>query len=951
VDLLREEDKFSKRPIQQLALFKEAGVLISLSDNYVSLHELESYALQEKLEKTKGATLFAVTTNVVQDEETLMMTIISRLAVVVKRKILIWSWRDTELTDDVTEITLVAASKSLTWATGTKVIAGLDSGFVMVDIETLKIMDVTKPGNLDDAGSKFGAVSSTGMGYVGMGSWVPKPMATKLTQDEMLLAKDVNTLFIDTNGKALDRRQVPWPTAPEAVAYSYPFLLALQTPAKGTLEIRNPKTSSLLQSISLPNASFIHVPPPKISLAHFGKGFLVGSDRCIWRMNALKYDSQIEELTSQGLYDEAISVISMLEDTLLADKHERLREIKMLKAHALFVQRRYRDSLELYSDAGAPPKKVIALYPKSIAGDLSINDEPAEEADDLESKKSPPNSPRATPRKTAGMLGTLRLRADSKKQDSETASIRTADTTDTRQPDAALEGRDLLVATNELCAFLAQARVKLQKVIEPSGAFKGPLEPIVAGNPQPEYKQLIVLDSEEEEEGASIDWHQKIQEVATLVDTTLFRAYMLAKPGLAGSLFRLANHCDPKVVRDKLYDTGRYGDLIDFLHGKKLHQEALEMLQKFGEDEKNESISEVLRGPRRTIAYLQQLSPEHIDLILEFAEWPLKKEPELGMDIFIADTENAETLPRQKVLDFLIKMGSQLATKYLEHVITELDDKTPEFHQKLIDLYLERLKVGREAKPDYGGFENEKQKLKCKHKLEAFLRSSDQYSRLRVLNSLPSDGKLAQSRPIINTDCLDSDLFESRAIILSKMGQHKQALQIYVFQLHDTAKAEEYCNHVYVTSAAEDAESRSVYHILLALYLTPPAPHKTQLDPALDLLSAHGPRLPASSTLALVPPELSVATLESYFRGRMRREAAKRNEERIVAQLRAVQLARVEEKLMDEKQRSVVVTEERLCPVCHKKFSNNVPVRVEKDGRVTHYGCWRQKGTAPKRAW
>ena len=37
----------------------------------------------------------------------------------------------------------------------------------------------------------------------------------------------------------------------------------------------------------------------------------------------------------------------------------------------------------------------------------------------------------------------------------------------------------------------------------------------------------------------------------------------------------------------------------------------------------------------------------------------------------------------------------------------------------------------------------------------------------------------------------DPDFFESRAIVLSKMGQHKQALQIYVFQLKDYAKAEE----------------------------------------------------------------------------------------------------------------------------------------------------------------
>ncbi len=37
----------------------------------------------------------------------------------------------------------------------------------------------------------------------------------------------------------------------------------------------------------------------------------------------------------------------------------------------------------------------------------------------------------------------------------------------------------------------------------------------------------------------------------------------------------------------------------------------------------------------------------------------------------------------------------------------------------------------------------------------------------------------------------DPDYYELRAIVLSKMGQHKQALQIYVFQLKDYQKAEE----------------------------------------------------------------------------------------------------------------------------------------------------------------
>jgi hypothetical protein len=237
------------------------------------------------------------------------------------------------------------------------------------------------------------------------------------------------------------------------------------------------------------------------------------------------------------------------------------------------------------------------------------------------------------------------------------------------------------------------------------------------------------------EDTSHLDWQKALFDVATLVDTSLFRAYMLARPALAGSLFRLDNFCDPDVVNAKLYESGRYGDLIDFLHGKKLHREALEVLAKFGKNEaKEEAATDDLRGPQRSVGYLQQLPPELIDLILEFAEWPLKEDADLGMQIFLADTENAETLPRHRVLDFLQKIDSKLAVKYLEHIIYELDDTTPEYHQRLLDLYLERLN----AKD--GGFANDEDRLEYRTRLERLLKSSSQYNRARALARLPNSG-------------------------------------------------------------------------------------------------------------------------------------------------------------------------------------------------------------------
>lgn len=154
------------------------------------------------------------------------------------------------------------------------------------------------------------------------------------------------------------------------------------------------------------------------------------------------------------------------------------------------------------------------------------------------------------------------------------------------------------------------------------------------------------------------------------------------------------------------------------------------------------------------------------------------------------------------------------------------------------------------------------------------------------------------------------------------------------------------------TTDAEDAPP-SIYHTLLALYLSPPPPHSPNWPPALELLSKHGARLPASSTLDLIPATLPVRELEDYFRGRIRAANSALNEERIVSRLRGVEKVAVEAALLlgEDRQaggrkskvggqgRYVVIGEDRHCAVCHKRFGGSA-IRVYPDNSVVHYGCF-----------
>jgi Vam6/Vps39-like protein vacuolar protein sorting-associated protein 39 len=748
-----------------LAIIKEANILISLSNAYVSIHDLSSYTLQEQLLKTKNATTFGVTSNIVSDPATGIPEIISRLAVAVKRRLLLWSWHESELSTDLTEITLAASIRTLVWASATTVICGMSSGYVIVDVITQDIQDIVGPGAIGGAagteGSRFGGVGSASMGYMGLGGYTPKPLITRLGEGdgdgELLLAKDINSLFIDSRGNPLEKRQVPWQQAPESIGYSYPYLLALQSAAKGALEVRNPKTLTILQTISLPNASHLHFPPPTVSLAHAGKGFHVASDRSVWRMEATDYDSQVDQLVDGGYYDEAISLLDMLEDALLRNKEERTKEIKMQKAQLLFEQRRYRPALDLFTEVRASPERVIRLYPSIVAGNLStIDGRPDDENIEGEGKKQNGNgdvhgpSEDPTPEviigspKPAALNQLIKAQRGHKKTTSDAGSIKSfikgyTDGSDTASiatkplDEAPLEGKDLTNAILELNGFLVDTRARrLLPYLDPE---TGKLKPIPDDREEQEkakkaFDSLLLTPMSE----TQVDREKELVRIAKLVDTTLFKAYMLVRPTLAGSLFRIPNFCEPDVVNEKLLESGRYNDLVDFFHGKKLHRPALELLKRFGEANDADEAAPTLHGLQRTVGYLQNLPPEMIDLVLEFAEWPLRANPDLGMEIFLADTENAETLPREEVARFLQRIDLNLAVKYLEHIINELNDLTPDFHNRLVASYIEDLK----SRSNH----NDVTWRDLMDRLLSFLRSSKQYSLSKAFEMIPREGTL-----------------------------------------------------------------------------------------------------------------------------------------------------------------------------------------------------------------
>lgn len=105
--------------------------------------------------------------------------------------------------------------------------------------------------------------------------------------------------------------------------------------------------------------------------------------------------------------------------------------------------------------------------------------------------------------------------------------------------------------------------------------------------------------------------------------------------------------------------------------------------------------------------------------------------------------------------------------------------------------------------------------------------------------------------------------------------------------------------------------------------------------------------------MSLIPDDLPVSSLESYFRGRIRSANSLVNESRIVAGLRKAEQIAVAARLnigddavngQGGRNRHVIITDERHCVVCHKKLGGGMRiggsvVAVLPDNTAVHYGC------------
>ncbi|SOV08962.1 related to Vam6/Vps39-like protein involved in vacuolar morphogenesis [Ustilago sp. UG-2017a] len=583
--------QFSKRSIDQLGIIKEANLLISLSDGYVSLHDLSTLELQSQLGQTKGATTFGIDTSIqkravpkmpnygpgplggrgtvrggggtynrnattgsrafrpgaigdqnqtgaggavggmgtvgrnrssvydvpskdwqaasmrgmdamvkYREEERRkamegarfggaaadaegqdgVMTLVTVLAVGVKRKLLVFRWIDGEFWD-TREVALNHTPRSLAFVTPTRLLMGYNAaeyGTISIPLAAESTVAYTHPspgyggtnnnssGQLrrethvhppsnstsgplvdltspslsswhvedfdlssnntvtpeggDATGSNQQTSTSAGFGAAlgglgGLGGYMGLSSRGKISVlhvdgGEVLFVRDGTGIFLGADGRPTRREGVEWSATPLEVAFAKPYVFSvlpsgsvpslknssLPNANNPVLQIRSVGTLFAVQTLCFPPVSATSRPlssstsPPQVRLLTPSTGnkppvlvVVTPTDRnaleregsTVWQLEMQGWGRQIDELVEKGEFEEALGLLDSVDNVILEDKDERRAHVQGLFAVSLFADERYDEAVEMFMELDTNPAKVIALYPSSVAGELSRSKE------------------------------------------------------------------------------------------------------------------------------------------------------------------------------------------------------------------------------------------------------------------------------------------------------------------------------------------------------------------------------------------------------------------------------------------------------------------------------------------------------------------------------------------------------------------------------------------------
>ncbi|KAG8988797.1 Vacuolar morphogenesis protein 6, partial [Tulasnella sp. 427] len=422
-----------RRAIEQLGYIKDVNSLVLLTDGVVTLYPSPAFSPPTLLTQAKGAMSFGIDTSIQYSNEGSdpapntgpgVPSVITRLAVGCKRKIVIYTWKDGEA-QEVKELNLPHSPRSVVFSTSTiLVLSYTHADHVLLKLPMMSTTEIVLPAPPPTTGST--GISSMGMGaFSGLGGYMTlglgakaKPAVYKVSDDgEFVVLKDALSTFFSPEGhisrpgglewsafvkpymlSIIPPGSIPLPasrvsapaapgTTPAPTTYQthciqiasslslsttqvvpYPFSddPSSQKPATGTASPQATTSVRVLSASPSAKSPLFATSTPVDRTAAAAEGTTV------WVFAMATWGEQIDELVAAGSYANALTLLETLDTTALPDKEQRKAYIRGLHAVSTFSEGKYMEAIKTFIDLDINPAKVIALYPEAIAGRLSV---------------------------------------------------------------------------------------------------------------------------------------------------------------------------------------------------------------------------------------------------------------------------------------------------------------------------------------------------------------------------------------------------------------------------------------------------------------------------------------------------------------------------------------------------------------------------------------------------
>uniref|UniRef100_A0A7S2U140 Vacuolar sorting protein 39/Transforming growth factor beta receptor-associated zinc finger domain-containing protein n=1 Tax=Lotharella oceanica TaxID=641309 RepID=A0A7S2U140_9EUKA len=326
------------------------------------------------------------------------------------------------------------------------------------------------------------------------------------------------------------------------------------------------------------------------------------------------------------------------------------------------------------------------------------------------------------------------------------------------------------------------------------------------------------------------------------------------------------------------------------------------------------------------------------------------------------DTQNKRsTIPARLVLKLLKSWcGPSIVVMYLEKYLKNTNNTMAALHNELVFLYLDLIQKGEvsglaSSRSSNGSSSSSSSKYSAlmdkemlRKKLHSFLKSSTYYKPELMLGRFP-----------------ENELLEERAVVLSRLKDHREALAIYVWDLNDLHKAHRYCmkHHDY-----HRAHDKDVYLHLLHVLLRPEcvdsvrlkskradgdgdgadAHQKTpkpKLDEAMKILLLDHKRIDVPKAMDLLPEDLSITRVFPILKAVLSHNKATSRRNQVTKSLHRIDNLTVRSEWIRTRSQQVRIDNITKCHHCSRRIGNAAFVRYPDDRKnkqrpiVVHYVC------------